>query len=83
MRKITATEAARHFSELLDSLERDGETVVVERRGRAVASISPAPAASGRALKDLLTAEGVDPEWAGELAALRASLSAEDRSWRD
>lgn len=83
MRKITATEAARRFSELLDSLERDGETVLVERRGRAVASISPAPAASGRALKDLLAAEAVDPEWAAELEALRGSVSAEDRSWRD
>lgn len=83
MRRITATDAARRFSELLDSLERDGETVVVERRGRAVASISPAPAASGRALKNLLAASDPDPEWAGELAELRASASAEDRPWRD
>ncbi len=83
MKRITATEAARQFSDLLDSIERDGETVVVERRGQAVASISPAPRASGRAVKDLLASSDADPEWADELAVLRASISAEDRPWRD
>lgn len=80
MRKITATEAARHFSDLLDSVERGGETVVVERRGRAVASISPAPAAAGRELKDLLSRHPGDATWTTELASLRALLEGEDRS---
>jgi tRNA(fMet)-specific endonuclease VapC len=35
---------------VLDQVERDGETFVVERRGRAVASIAPAAAISGRAI---------------------------------
>jgi antitoxin (DNA-binding transcriptional repressor) of toxin-antitoxin stability system len=81
MRRLTATEAARRFSALLDRVERDGETFVVERRGRAVASIAPAAAVSGRAVKELLRGQTADPSWAGELAALRASLEREERHW--
>lgn len=81
MRRLTATEAARHFSDLLDRVERDGETFVVERRGRAVASIRPAAAVSGRAVKDLLRAQAPDPDWERELADLRGSVEPEDRRW--
>jgi antitoxin (DNA-binding transcriptional repressor) of toxin-antitoxin stability system len=81
MRRLSATEAARSFSSLLDQVEREGETFVVERRGRAVASISPAAAVSGRAVKDLLRAQEEDPDWLRELALLRGSLAAEERRW--
>jgi prevent-host-death family protein len=54
VRRVSATEAARQFSDLLDQVERDGETFVVERRGRAVASIAPAAAVSGRTVKELM-----------------------------
>jgi prevent-host-death family protein len=81
MRRLTATEAARRFSDLLDRVERDGETFVVERRGRAVASIRPAAATTGRAVKDLLREQGPDPDWPRELADLRGSLEAEERPW--
>jgi len=83
MRRLTATEAARHFSDLLDQVERTGETFVVERRGRAVASISPAVVATGRAVKDLLRAHPADASWATELAELRAGLAPQERSWHD
>ena len=81
MRRLTATEAARRFSDLLDAVEVRGETFVVERRGRAVASIAPAPAVSGSTLKELLRVNSADSSWAGELQDLRASLVPEERRW--
>ncbi|KAB2860240.1 MAG: type II toxin-antitoxin system Phd/YefM family antitoxin [Bauldia sp.] len=81
MRRLSATEAARRFSDLLDTIERTGETVVVERRGRPVASITPAPELSGRAVKELLGAHEADPGWAAELKELREGLRPEERSW--
>ncbi len=83
MRRLSATEAARRFSDLLDAVERTGETVVVERRGRAVASIAPAPAVSGRAVKDLLRVHKADPAWEHELEELRAAMKPEERRWSD
>src|SRR6266542_191494 len=40
-RVITATEAARSFSDLLDRVQYRGETFVVERGGGAVCEIAP------------------------------------------
>jgi len=83
MRRLTATEAARRFSDLLDRVEQDGETFVVERRGRAVASIAPAAPASGAAIKDLLRSVSRDEDWSAELTELRSALRPEDRRWSD
>lgn len=80
MRRLTATEAARRFSDLLDAVE-GGESFVVERRGRAVASIAPAAAASGRALKELLRSHRVDSRWPDELRDMRNALVTEERHW--
>ena len=44
-------------------------------------SISPAAVATGRAVKDLLREHPSDGSWAGELAALRAGLVPQERSW--
>jgi len=33
VKSLTATEAARNFSDVLDAVERDGESFVVVRRG--------------------------------------------------
>jgi prevent-host-death family protein len=54
MREVTASEASRNFSAVLTSVEQ-GETVVVTRAGRRVASIAPAPAATGVALNAVVT----------------------------
>ena len=81
MRRITATEAARRLSDLLDRVERDGETFLVERRGRAIASIAPAAAVSGRAVKELLRARSADDRWPRELEEFRSAIDAEDRRW--
>ena len=54
MRTISATEASRKFSDLLDAIER-GETVTVTRGNRAVAEIRPARRLTGRDLREALT----------------------------
>lgn len=71
MRRISATEAARRFPELVDAVERHGETFVVVRRRRAVASIGPTPGADGREVKATLREHGTD----AELRALSESLA--------
>jgi len=81
VQRLSATEAARRFSVLLDQVEHDGETFLVERRGRVIASVAPAAAASGRSLKALLRAQPVDEGWPAELAELRAGLEPEERRW--
>ena len=50
---MSATEAARNFSAMLDGAER-GETVVITRGGRRIATLVPAPRANGAALVDVI-----------------------------
>ena len=83
MKRLTATEAARRFSEVLDAVETRGETYVVVRGGRPVASIAPAARVDGRAVKDVLAGTAADADWTGELRELRAGLATEDRRWSD
>ena len=80
VRKVTATEAARRFSEVLDAVEHGGETFVVTRGGRAVAAIGPAPATPGHALKAVLRRHRPDAAWAREVEELRGVLEVEERS---
>jgi prevent-host-death family protein len=81
VKEISATEAARRFSEVLDAVEQQHRTFVVRRGGKVVATIGPAAHASGRALKSILRRHRLDPEWAQELAELRSGLTAENRQW--
>lgn len=83
MREVTATDAARGFSALLTAVERDGESFVVTRGGRAVARIEPAHGTSGAAVKALLRHYPTDNDWQLELAAIKASLTAQERTWPD
>ncbi|HTT96162.1 MAG TPA: type II toxin-antitoxin system Phd/YefM family antitoxin [Solirubrobacterales bacterium] len=83
MKQLSATDAARRFSDVLDSVESEGETFVVVRRGRAVARIGPADAGTGLALKEALRAHRPDPEWAAELRELRAAVGPAPERWRD
>jgi prevent-host-death family protein len=81
VRHLSATEAARSFSEVLDAVEHGGETFVVVRRGRAVASIRPISATDGRAVKAILREHGADAAWASELRALRDTLAPQEGVW--
>ena len=83
MRQLSATDAARRFSDVLDSVESEGETFIVVRRGRVVATIGPALAGSGRALKAALRENRPDADWATELRELRESVGAVENPWRD
>jgi prevent-host-death family protein len=53
MRTISATEASRRFSDLLDAIER-GESVTVTRGNRPIAEILPAHRRTGRDLREAL-----------------------------
>lgn len=80
MREVTASEASRHFSALLDSVEQ-GETVVVTRGGRRIAAITPAPAVNGAALNGVIAkwrgSEALDDVFSESVAGARAAASME------
>jgi prevent-host-death family protein len=79
MPEVTATEASRSFADLLDGVEHRGEIYTIVRRGRVVAQLEPAHAASGRDLKALLRRHRPDRQWTSEVAELRQSLTVEER----
>jgi antitoxin (DNA-binding transcriptional repressor) of toxin-antitoxin stability system len=82
MKQLSATDAARSFSDVLDSVEVDHETFIVVRYGRVVATIGPALAGTGRALKSALRKHEPDADWADELRELRESVGPPVDPWR-
>lgn len=82
MKDITATEAARGFSEVLDAVEHRNESFVISRKGKVVARLEPASGVTGRTVKAILTETPRDSAWSDELAELRAVVTTEDR-WID
>ena len=83
MREISATDAARGFSALLDAVEHDGETFVVTRGGKRIARLEPAAGTTGATVKQLLRRHPTDPDWSEELRDVRAHAATQDRAWRD
>ena len=83
MKQLSATDASRRFSEVLDDVEREGESYVVVRHGRAVATIGPTRGGTGKALKEVLRANRPDDAWAGELRELREGMKPVTDPWRD
>jgi prevent-host-death family protein len=81
VKDVTATDAARHFSDLLDAIEHAGESFTVTRGGKVVARIVPVEAAAGRIVKDMLLRHRPDRRWLEDIAAVRAHLFPEDRIW--
>ncbi len=81
MKQLSATDAARRFSEVLDSVESEHESFVVVRHGRVIATIGPATLGTGRALKEALRTHRPDPEWAGELRELRDAVGPPADPW--
>ena len=67
MREMSASEASRKFSAVLDAAEH-GETTVVTRAGHQVALIVPAPRANGSALRDVLRRWKGNPSLDGAFA---------------
>jgi len=83
MKQLSATDASRRFSEVLDDVEHGGESYVVVRRGRPIATIGPAGGGTGRALKEALRSNRPDEAWAGELRELREVVEPVTDPWRD
>ncbi|WP_413452944.1 type II toxin-antitoxin system prevent-host-death family antitoxin [Georgenia phoenicis] len=84
MRTVTATEASRRFSELLDAIEA-GEAVTVTRGNRPVAEIRPARRRTGRDLREALAqADAPDDRFAADIAGAVGGLAQEVADpWRD
>lgn len=75
MKEMSAKDAARNFSAMLTAVE-NGETILVTRSGRSIATIAPAPRGNVRTLRRVFAewkaAELVDDEFE---TAIRESLS--------
>lgn len=84
MRTVTATEASRHFSDLLDAVER-GETITIVRAGHAVAEIGPAQRRTGAGLRAALAdVTPPDEAFSRDIAETLALVSSEvPDPWRD
>jgi prevent-host-death family protein len=84
MRTVTATEASRHFSDLLDAAER-GDTVIIVRGNVPIAEISPARRRTGADLRAALTGlTPPDDAFARSIAAAMSMVNSEmDDPWAD
>jgi antitoxin (DNA-binding transcriptional repressor) of toxin-antitoxin stability system len=84
MRTMTATEASRRFSDLLDAIER-GETVTITRGHHAVAEIGPARRRTGADLRAALDGtEPPDGRFAEDIDGAVGLLTTEDSDpWAD
>jgi prevent-host-death family protein len=81
---MTATEAARKFSDVLSRVAA-GEEIEIIRNGVAVAVIAPPRArfVSADRFRDLLeTAPEVDEAFAEDLRKIRAEVGAPEDAWR-
>lgn len=84
---MSASEAARRFSAVLDGAEH-GETVVITRGGRQIALIVPAPRANGSAVVEVLNRWrdqlGVDDQFAANVASAgNVSAVLDGDPWRE
>ena len=83
VRDISATDAGRSFSEMLDAVEHDGESFTIVRHGKPVAKLAPVLPASGTRLKDVLQGLAPDGRFASDIASARSLLTVDDVSWPD
>jgi len=76
---VTATEASRRFSDLLDAVER-GETITIVRGGHAVAEIGPAHLRTGAGLRAALAdVAPPDEKFGRDIAEALALVNSEVR----
>jgi prevent-host-death family protein len=80
MPEITATDAARNFSDLLDSIEHRGEHFTIVRRGRPIAHLEPVGRGRGAEVKALLAKHPGDKGWGEQIADIRRLVEIEERS---
>jgi prevent-host-death family protein len=83
MAKLTATEAARNFSELLNRVA-GGEEIEIVRNGATVALLGPPRRRllSPEAFRELMaSAPPVDDEFVADLRRIRAESDAPESHW--
>jgi prevent-host-death family protein len=80
VRTVTATEASRSFAALLDEVEQ-GQTVIVTRGGRRIATIGPATNGNGAGVLALLKSSHLDEGFADDVRAARESVDSEAPAW--
>ncbi|MGD2102939.1 MAG: hypothetical protein PVG83_11970 [Acidimicrobiia bacterium] len=80
MPDISATEAARRFSDVLDSIEHDKARYTIIRRGKAVASLEPIGTGRGAEVKTMLRRHTADEGWSTDLRELRELIEIDIRS---
>ncbi|MCI0544780.1 MAG: type II toxin-antitoxin system Phd/YefM family antitoxin [Actinobacteria bacterium] len=80
MPDISATEAARRFSDVLDTVEHDKARYTIIRRGKAVASLEPISIGRGSDIKSMLRRHIADKRWPTELRELRELIEIDVRS---
>ncbi|MCL2455010.1 MAG: type II toxin-antitoxin system Phd/YefM family antitoxin [Micrococcales bacterium] len=88
MKTLTATEASRGFSALLDSIAQGGDDVTITRGGvpivRMTAIKTHTWAQFKRGMGDLVSNNPrPDDGWADEVDALRALLTEPENPWAD
>lgn len=80
MKDLTATDAARRFSEILDAVEH-GESFRVQRHGRTIARIVPDKRPTGKAAKEALKRLHLGRDWADAVEEARALIVTQERDW--
>lgn len=81
MKVLTATEASRAFSALLDEVER-GESAIITRGGRRIARVTPLEEPNGAAFLEMVRrhgggTSGVDDTFERDVAAVRETVRAD------
>jgi prevent-host-death family protein len=82
--KLTATEVARHFSDVLNRVAA-GEEIEVVRNGATVAVLSPARSEflSAEAFRELLeSAPPIDEDFADDVRRIRAEIGPPEDPWQ-
>lgn len=79
MPEVSATDAARNFSDILDAVEHRGEHFTIVRRGKVVAQLDPVQNGKGAEVKALLRRHRCDSGFATDVTAARELLHIETR----
>lgn len=79
MPEVSATDAARNFSDILDAVEHRGEHYTIMRRGKVVAQLDPVQTGRGAEVKALLRRHRLDPGFAADVESARELLEIETR----
>jgi prevent-host-death family protein len=79
MPEVSATDAARNFSDILDAVEHRGEHFTIVRRGKVIAQLDPVHTGRGAEVKAVLLRHRRDQSFAKDILAVRELLEIETR----